>query len=333
MRAFKVKTNIEVNRQKGDGGVKNLGINDFMAWKNPIQEASYTASPSEVERSKEENELHNTSETFLASDHAPELVVFLQESDYQSFKDIFLDREVPSRSRLNYKDISSKFQRDVEGDCKEPGKTLRIMSSISNEIKQDFQNNIRKQQALENLMKDGEEDSDGRDDHLLDKSTEKMIPGMQCVKEILIHRAHLQLQVGDSISLNPMEPSATESIDDNSHLSEVSSNSEAESGRTVHLFDSSLTTMSSLEEFLESSECQHPHKTESLSRTEHRMSRSLTGPSQSFVNELAYGDCGPSQVSPLSAPITYSGPMPCSGSISLRSTSSIASSNSFVFPM
>ncbi|XWS60397.1 hypothetical protein CRYUN_Cryun07bG0033100 [Craigia yunnanensis] len=130
MRAFKVKTNIEVNRQKGDGGVKNLGINDFMAWKNPIQEASYTASPSEVERSKEENELHNTSETFLA----PELVVFLQESDYQSFKDIFIDREVPSGSGLNYKDISSKFQRDVEGDSKEPRKTLRIMSPISNGI-------------------------------------------------------------------------------------------------------------------------------------------------------------------------------------------------------
>ncbi|XWS60396.1 hypothetical protein CRYUN_Cryun07bG0033000 [Craigia yunnanensis] len=126
-------------------------------------------------------------------------------------------------------------------------------------------------------MKDGEEDSDGRDDHLLDKSTEKMIPGMQCVKE---------LQVGDSISLNPMEPSATESIDDNSHLSEVSSNSEAESGRTVHLSDSSLTTMSSLGEFLESSESQHPHKTESLSRTEDRMSRSLTGPSQSLLMNL-----------------------------------------------
>ena len=120
----------------------------------------------------------------MASDHAPELVVFLQESDYRSFRDIFIDREVPSRSGMNYKDISSKFQRDVEGDCKEPRKTLRIMSSVSNEIEQDFQNYVRKQHALENLMKDGEEDSDGRDDHLLDKSTEKMIPRMQCVKEV-----------------------------------------------------------------------------------------------------------------------------------------------------
>ena len=179
MRAFKGKTNIEVNRQKGDEGVKNHEINDFMAWMNPIQEASYTVSPSEAERSKEENELHNTSETFLASDYAPELVVFLQESDYQSVKDIFIDKEVPSRSGLDYKDISSKFQWS-----KEPRKTVRIMSSISNEIEQDFQNYVRKQRALENLMKDGEEDSDGRDDHLLDKSTEKMIPGVQCVKEV-----------------------------------------------------------------------------------------------------------------------------------------------------
>ena len=183
MRAFKVKTNIEVSRQKGDGGVKNHGTNDFMAWKNPIQGASYTASPSEAERSKEESEVHNTSETFLAYD-APELVVFIQESDYQSVKDIFINREVPSQSGLNYKDISSKFQQDVDADSEEPRKTLSIMSSISNEIEQDFQNYVRKQHALDNLMKDGEEDSNGRDNHLLDKSTEKMIPGMQHVKEV-----------------------------------------------------------------------------------------------------------------------------------------------------
>ncbi|XVF11732.1 hypothetical protein REPUB_Repub08aG0053000 [Reevesia pubescens] len=252
MRAFKVKTNIEVNKQKGDGGVENDGINDFMAWENPIQGASYIASPSEADRSKEVNEVHNTSETFLASD-VPELVVFIQESDYQSVKDIFIDREVPSRSWLN-KDIYSKSQTDVDGDSKEPIKTLRIMSSISNEIEQDFQNYVRKQHALENLMEDGEEDSDGSDDHLL-------------------------------VSLNPAKPSATESIDDNGQLSEVSCNSEAESGSNIHLSDSSLTTISSLEEFLQ----------------------------------------GSFAISPLSSPI------PCSGSISLRSTSSTASS--FAFPI
>ncbi|XVF08888.1 hypothetical protein REPUB_Repub07fG0043000 [Reevesia pubescens] len=316
MRAFKVKTNIEVDRQKGDGGVKNQGVNNFMAWKNPIRGALYAASPSEAERSHKENEVHNTSETFLASD-APELVVFIQESDYQSVKDIFIDREVPSRSGLNYKDISSKFQQDVDGgDSKEPRKTLRIMSSISNEIEQNFQNYVRKQHALENLMKDGRKDSDGRNDHLLYKSYGKMIPGIQFVKEF---------QIGDAVSLNPMEPSATEPIDDNGLLSEVYSNSELESGSTIHLSDSSLTTMSSLEEFLQGPECQQPHKTESLSRTEDRMSGSLTGPSQSFVNQLAHEDSGSFAVSPLS------GPIPCSGSISLRSTSSTASS--FAFPI
>ncbi|XP_022738104.1 uncharacterized protein LOC111290870 isoform X2 [Durio zibethinus] len=324
MRAYKVKTTIEVNRQKGDGGVKNHGVNDFMAWKNPIQGASSTASPSEGERSKEVNKLHNTSQSFLASD-APELVVFLQESDYQSVKDIFIDREVPSRSGLNYKNIHSMFHTDVDCDSEEARKTLRIMSSISNEIEQDFQNYVRKQLTLENLTKVGEEDSDGRDDHLLDKSTGKMIPGMQHVKEF---------QIGDSISLSP-KPSSTESIDENIHLSEVSSNSEAESGSTIHLSDSSLTTMSSLEEFLESPEYLQPHITESLSRTEERVSRSLTltGPSQSSVNELARGDCGSFAVSPLSGTITYSGPIPFSGSISLRSTSSTASSQSFAFPI
>ena len=123
-----------------------------------------------------------------------------------------------------------------------------------------------------------------------------------------------------------MEPSAAESNDENSHLSDVSS-SETESGSTSHFSDSSLTTMCSLKEFLEGPECQQTHKTESLSRTEDRISSSLTGPSQSFVNQLGRGDGGSFAVSPLS------GPIPCSGSISLRSTSSTASNHSFAFPM
>ncbi|MBA0577683.1 hypothetical protein Golob_024664, partial [Gossypium lobatum] len=246
MRRYKAKTNIEVNGQKGDGGIKNHGVNDFMARKNPIQGASYTASPSEVERRKEENKVHDMSETFLASG-APELVVFIQESDYQSIKDIFIDREVPSRNRLKYKGIYSKYNTDVNGDSQEPGKSLSILSSISNEIEQDFQNYARKRHALEDLMKDDDddEDSDGRDVHSHDK-----------------------------------------------------------------------TTMSNLEEFLQGSECQQPHKTEGLPR-------SLTGLSQSIVNKMASGDCGSIAASPI----------PCSGSMSLQSSSSTASSHSFAFPI
>lgn len=148
MRAFNVKTNTEeVNRQKGDGGVRNHGINNVMAC--------------EAERSKEEKERLHTSDTFSASDHAPELVVFIQESDYLSVKDIFIDSVVPSQGVLSYKDI------------------------YSNEIQQDFQGYVRKQHALDKLMKDGEADHlDGRDGHLLFKSTEKIIPGMQRVKEV-----------------------------------------------------------------------------------------------------------------------------------------------------
>ncbi|MBA0790156.1 hypothetical protein Gohar_014821 [Gossypium harknessii] len=245
MRRYKAKTNIEVNGQKGDGGIKNHGVNDFMARKNPIQGASYTASPSEVERRKEENKVHDMSQTFLASG-APELLVFIQESDYQSIKDIFIDREVPSRNRLKYKGIYSKYNTDVNGDSEEPGKSLSILSSISNEIEQDFQNYARKRHALEDLMKDDDdEDSDGRDVHSHDK-----------------------------------------------------------------------TTMSNLEEFLQGSECQQPHKTEGLLR-------SLRGPSQSIINEMASGDCGSIAASPI----------PCSGSMSLRSSSSTASSHSFAFPI
>ncbi|XP_022755674.1 uncharacterized protein LOC111303575 [Durio zibethinus] len=256
-----------------------------LSWLGRIQ--SCTASPSEAERSKEENEVHNTCETFLASD-MPELVLFIQESDYQSVTDIFIDREVPSWSGLNYKDISSKFRQHVDTNSEGPRKNLSIMS---NEIEQDFQNYARKQHALDDLMK------------------------------LKIIRSN------DSVSLNHFKPSAAESIGDNSHLREVSSHSEAESGSTLHFSDSSLTTMCSLKEFLEGPECQQTHKTENLSRTKDRISQSLTVSSQSFINQLGQGDCGSFAVNPLSSPI------PCSGSISLQSTSSTASNHSFALPI
>ncbi|GMI76768.1 hypothetical protein HRI_001346100 [Hibiscus trionum] len=315
MRTYKVNTNTDVNSQKGDGGGKNHGVNDFTAQKNPIQGAPYTANPSKT-GATEENIVHDMSETFPASD-APELVVFIQESDYQSIKDIFIDKEVPSRSRFKYKGIHSKYHTDVNSDSEKPGKSLRIMSTISNEIEQDFQNYVRKRRALEDLLKDGEEDSDGRDDHLHDKSITNMTSGTRHLKEF---------QIVDSITLKAIDSSVTKTTDD-IHLSEVSSNGEAESGSTIHLSDSSLNTMSRLEELLQGSGCQQPHKTEGLSRTEDRMSRSLTGSGQSNINEISHGDCDPFAPSPLS------GPIPCSGSVSLRSSSSTASSHSFAFPI
>ncbi|KAE8658300.1 hypothetical protein F3Y22_tig00116971pilonHSYRG00101 [Hibiscus syriacus] len=110
------------------------------------------------------------------------------------------------------------------------GKSLRIVCSISNEIEQDFQKYVRKRHALEDLMKDGEEDSDGRDDHLHDMSIRNMEPGMRHVKE-------------------------SKTTDDRGV--------EAESGNTIHLSDPSLNTMSSLA-FMQGSGCQQPHKTEGL---------------------------------------------------------------------
>ncbi|XP_039064520.1 uncharacterized protein LOC120209643 [Hibiscus syriacus] len=289
MRTYNVETNSEVN-----GEVEKDGVGHFTSWKNPIQRASYTASPSEAE-TKAVNLVHDMSETFPASD-APELVVFIQESDYQSIKDIFVDREVSSWSRLNRSE--------------KPGKPPGIMSSISNEIEHDFQKYVRKRHALEDLMKDGEEDSGGRDDHLHDKSIRNMASWTWHVKE---------LQIGDSATLKPMEPSVTKTTEDRGV--------EAESGSTIHLSDPSLNTMSSLEEFMQGSGCQQPHKTEGLSRTEDRMSRSLTGSGQSIVNEIAHDDCCPFTTSPLS------GQIPCSSSDSLRSSSSTTSSHSFAFPI
>ncbi|KAE8688922.1 hypothetical protein F3Y22_tig00110948pilonHSYRG00028 [Hibiscus syriacus] len=106
-----------------------------------------TASSPSEAGTKEVNLVHDTSETFPAAD-APELVVLFK-------------RVIISQSR-----ISSLTGEFLHGD---------------------FQKYVRKRHALEDLLKDREEDSDERDDHLHDKSIINMASGTRHVKEDQYH--------------------------------------------------------------------------------------------------------------------------------------------------
>lgn len=113
-----------------------------------------------------------------------------------------------------------------------------------------------------------------------------------------------------------MLPSAAEIADDNSYSSEATSESEVESG--------SLNTTNSEEEF----QNQADSETKITFKPLDEISQSLTGSGQSFVDQHDQVDPG--------EPLSFSArveQVPCTGSNSLRSSSSSASLHSFAFPM
>lgn len=113
-----------------------------------------------------------------------------------------------------------------------------------------------------------------------------------------------------------MLPSAAEIADDNSYSSEGTLESEVESG--------SLNTTNSEEEF----QNQADFETEITFKPLDEISQSLTGSGQSFVDQHDQVDPG--------EPLSFSARVEqvrCTGSNSLRSNSSSASSHSFAFPM
>lgn len=113
-----------------------------------------------------------------------------------------------------------------------------------------------------------------------------------------------------------MVPSAAEKADDNSYSSEATSESEVESG--------SMNTINSEEEYQQ----QADFETEITSKPLDEISPSLTGPGQSFVDQHNQVDQG--------EPLSFSTcveQVPRTGSNSLWSNSSSASSHSFAFPM
>ncbi|GLT44097.1 hypothetical protein SLA2020_180130 [Shorea laevis] len=117
-------------------------------------------------------------------------------------------------------------------------------------------------------------------------------------------------------------------IEDSDARDGHSSNGEQHGEGQIHRSMTSLSTRSSPEDSPQTKNLQQPGGAESLSIPEDTVFKSLTGSAQSFLDhQLAQEESSSFAVGSLFHPI------PCSGSVSLRSNSSTASSQSFAFPI
>ncbi|GKU95100.1 hypothetical protein SLEP1_g8502 [Rubroshorea leprosula] len=105
-----------------------------------------------------------------------------------------------------------------------------------------------------------------------------------------------------------------------------SSNGEERGETQIQHSDSSLSTINSPDDSPQNGNLKHC-RIESSSGHEDAMSRSLTGSTQSFIDHLAQEEFSSTAVGP------HFHPFPCSSSVSIRSNSSTASSQSFAFPI
>ncbi|KAH9722345.1 hypothetical protein KPL70_006703 [Citrus sinensis] len=299
MRTFKrdIKSNLAVHRQNGNAAVTKLPqVNNLTASREP-------------KGNREIRKRHYSEKNPMESD-TPELVAFFEEQDYQFVKDIFMDREVPLMNKclvenceLDHKIISCVLSSD---DRESDNGTLEAMSSMSNEskirIENDTSTDVTRKSGLENWMLEHEDDSDATS-----CSGEKISSDRQLIGKVPAREEELA---------NFMLPSAAEIADDNSYSSEATSESEVESG--------SLNTTNSEEEF----QNQADSETKITFKPLDEISQSLTGSGQSFVDQHDQVDPG--------EPLSFSArveQVPCTGSNSLRSSSSSASLHSFAFPM
>lgn len=144
---------------------------------------------------------------------------------------------------------------------------------------------------------------------------------------------------GDEMLASPTHVSAAGESGDGSPVNELVYNSKVENGSITFDFDSLAPADSGREECPENgdSECLETQKTSMLEEgisDAHTVSRQLQrGQGETSFSAVGHGEESFSAVGSLASLINYPGPIPYSGSVSLRSDSSTTSTRSFAFPM
>ncbi|KAK9278904.1 hypothetical protein L1049_028485 [Liquidambar formosana] len=339
------------DKPNGDGVVRNvLGVHGFTVREDSMERrermTKYTTSRSESEGG-EERIFFYTDGNVMDSE-LPELVTFLQKSNYQVVKDIGIDRGVSSQEKclienceLDHNIISCLLNSDVDGSNESTNEAVPSISNGSkSSIELDYNKYVSKQCGSKNLMKEREEDIDVRDG-----STEKYKPHLVMGVDTIRYDTYLsnpnghrceqkfdQVPCKEEVLEKSMVFSPSEVIENNVHPFVDSSKSELKSGSIIHELDSSIVTISSREEEgPQNADCKPPLEIKDMPKLED-MSESPAISSESSVMQHGYAESSISAVGSLSGPIAYSG-RSYSGSISLRSNSSTTSIQSFAFPI
>lgn len=284
----------------------------------------------------------------------PELVVCKESSDHD-VKDICIDEGVPSSldKILIECDKSEHTSQRTFVTCNGDKNTdlskekvdieLPVPDGLKSVVENACNVDAVNQCESENLIQqNGEANKDATDRIASDVSEDKLLPHLveqSCMENSLtdsskvdsneVEQQSVQVLSEKEISASPGMVSGVEGSNSSNTVNELSYNSRVESGSITFNFGSSTLAASKREETTQNVESEQPTGAPNMSGHEND-GVSGTVPSQV---QHGRGESSFSMAGPLSGLITYSGPIPYSGSLSHRSDSSTTSTRSFAFPV
>lgn len=283
----------------------------------------------------------------------PELVVCKESSDHD-VKDICIDEGVPSLDKIliecdksehtsQHTFVTCNGDKNSDLSKEKVDIELPVPDGLKSVVENACNRDAVNQCECENLIQqNGEANKDATDRVASDVSEDKLLPLLveqSCMENSLtysskvdgneVEQQSVQVLSEKEISASPGMVSGVEGSNGSSTVNELSYNSRVESGSITFNFGSSTLAASRKEEATQNGESEQPTEAPNMSGHESD-GVSDTVPSQV---QCGRGESSFSLAGPLSGLITYSGPIPYSGSISLRSDSSTTSTRSFAFPI
>ncbi|KAK6921060.1 hypothetical protein RJ641_014738 [Dillenia turbinata] len=250
----------------------------------------------------------------------PELVVFFQEREYQVVKDICINKEIPSHE-LNH-DMASSQPIGVDKDSNIAKDGVIAVSSVSNGLPESPITG----DDMEPQTRSDKENDESAVETVIHKMVISLNSNKSKPEQSFIIQQDSGKQQHDEVLHHvviPTSSSLNEEFNKDNRATESTDDVDKES--TSQDSGSSSPSFSGSEDVPKFEDSQHTCDSEIMSTV---ASESLAS---SCRITMFSGDC--SFAAALSVPISFSGPIPYSGSTSLRSNSSTASVQSFAFPI
>ncbi|KAF8378540.1 hypothetical protein HHK36_029883 [Tetracentron sinense] len=308
----------------------------------------------EVELS--EKEMGFYTDKSVAECDLSELIICFEEGSYHLVKDICIDEGMLSlennfveNGEGDHKGLCSSLPSDVDENSdltqEMEGIASNILDGMKSSVENDHKKDVSDHCVSDNMMQKGEGNLDASDKIANDVpyKEEVMPENMLLVRELDTENSHPDSSTfnGDegerqshqdpskeAILENTAVASAADDLNCTSMTNEVPFNSKVESGSITFDFDfDSTLAISGSEESSQNADFKPPPESPNMSGLEDGTLDSLTASSRSFFIQHGHEESSFSAVGPLSGPIPYS------GSISLRSDSSTTSTRSFAFPI
>lgn len=271
----------------------------------------------------------------LMDSEEPELIVFLQESDYQIFKEICIDGEAPFHDKccvenceLDHSILSGLLNSELEIRGNLTTEAPDVVSFVSNVSESYHQREcimeVTKEFNSEVLLMESKVRVGARVKYAEVSSSKNLEAQSSVLFDSFLHRGEKENnQVpGDTILPTSMFSSSSKALHNDSCASESGFNGDADNGKTIDC-DSFKSTVSCIEGSPE----------QDFAITENKAEAEDEIPGNFTKNSICLNDAGNSSYRAHPGSLAYTGPAPHSGSTSLRSNSSSASTRSFAFPI